>query len=160
MADPRSLSLRKKDIISLKDLSRRTRRRRFRLCIHQGIEERLHEMFIVHPKGAYVRPHRHLNKLESIYIIEGRADLVLFKKNGKVKKVFKVSALPGEGYFYCRISGDDFHSLIIKSPVFVFYEVTTGPFRKLDTVFPDLAPLESDQEAVKKYLRRLKACIK
>ena len=62
-------------------------RRRTRLCTHRSADDRLHEMLVVHHREAYVRAHRHLGKAESMHIIKGDTDLVLFDDVGKVTEV-------------------------------------------------------------------------
>ena len=57
-------------------------RNRSRLCSHRGVDDPLHEMLIVHEKGIYVRPHKHVGKSESFHVIEGDVDIVLFDDAG------------------------------------------------------------------------------
>ena len=65
------ISLNKEDMNFLIELARDTNRKRVRLCCHSSIEEKVHEMVIVHPKNAYVRPHKHVEKDESLLIVHG-----------------------------------------------------------------------------------------
>ena len=46
-------------------------------------------MFIVHPKGAYVRPHKHLDRIESMLVIDGEVDYIMFDDNGKIDNAIK-----------------------------------------------------------------------
>ena len=50
--------------------------------VNKNDKERIHEMIVFHKKGSYVRPHKHLNKLESFFIISGEVTLVIFDKKG------------------------------------------------------------------------------
>ena len=51
-------------------------RQRIRMCVHSEDDAVVHQMFIVHPGGAYVRPHKHNKKDESLLVLEGSlADL-------------------------------------------------------------------------------------
>ena len=50
--------------------------------------DQLHEMFIIHTKDCYVSPHKHLGKVESMSILEGEVDVILFHNNGKIMKIF------------------------------------------------------------------------
>ena len=61
-------SLSKEDISTLISWAKDTTRRRVRYCSHSSDQDTLHEMFIVPPKGAYVRPHKHLDKIESMLV--------------------------------------------------------------------------------------------
>tara|TARA_B100000959_G_scaffold192388_1_gene201160 strand:+ start:731 stop:994 length:264 start_codon:yes stop_codon:yes gene_type:complete len=62
-------SLNKDDINKLINLAKQTPRNRVRFCSHSSDQDTLHEMFIVHPKDAYVRPHKHLDKIEKSFNI-------------------------------------------------------------------------------------------
>ena len=70
------------DLAFLRSEAAKNPRQRIRLCAHQGPQDKVHEMFIVHGKDAYVRPHRHLNKTESFFLLEGQADAVFFDDEG------------------------------------------------------------------------------
>jgi cupin fold WbuC family metalloprotein len=82
-------------------------------------------------------------------ILEGDVDVVLFYDDGAIREVIQMGA-PGSGkVFYQRLSDPIFHTLIIRSDFLVFHEITTGPFMREKTTFPDWAPekegLESKQ---------------
>ena len=79
-------NLNSNDIDELINKAKLTLRNRVRFCSHHSTDEIVHEMFIVHPRGAYVRPHKHLNKSESLIIIEGEADYVVFDNEGNAKE--------------------------------------------------------------------------
>src|SRR4051812_15824469 len=59
------------EIEQLKKAALLNPRRRIRLCAHRNVDSTLHEMLIVHTANTYVRPHKHLNKIESFHVIEG-----------------------------------------------------------------------------------------
>ena len=80
-------SLSKEDISMLISLAKNTTRGRIRYCSHSSDQEALHEMFIVHPKNAYVRPHKHINKIESMLIIEGEVDYITYETGGSINKI-------------------------------------------------------------------------
>ena len=61
-----------------------------RICSHTSNKDKIHEMFIFHKKGAYVRPHRHINKLESFHLISGKATIIFFHNNGKPQQLIKM----------------------------------------------------------------------
>lgn len=142
------------DMEFLKESSRGNKRKRARLCTHSSIEDRLHEMFIVHPKDAYVRPHKHLGKAESVHIIEGSVDVVLFDEAGTIAESFRLGNYSSGCQFYYRIPADRYHSLLIRSEWLIFHEITTGPFSKSDTVFAPWAPEESADVAVRDFMQR------
>ena len=130
----------KKDLTLLKQLAYKNVRKRVRLCIHKNPNERLQEMFIVHTKECFVRPHYHINKSESLFVIEGTADLIIFNKFGEIKKVVELSCNTNDGFIFHRQDAGTIHMIIIKSDYFIFHEVTEGPFRRTDTIFPQWAP--------------------
>lgn len=134
----------RKDMDFLVEKSLLNKRKRIRLCTHEGIEDSIHEMFIVHARDTYVRPHKHLNKRESLHLIEGFADAVFFDDKGNLTNVLRLGNYESGLIFYYRISNPSYHSLIIRSDIIIFHEVTNGPFNRADTVFADWAPDEND----------------
>ena len=123
----------------------------------QGARDPLHEMLIVHRRDAYVRPHTHLGKAESMHVIQGEADLVLFDEVGSVTGVIAMGEFSGGRAFYYRMSDAIFHALIIRSEWLVFHEVTLGPLRREESVFAPWAPEEDDPTAVQRFLASVEA---
>ena len=128
------------DIKHFKQLSSLNPRKRIRLCTHLDQVDSLHEMLIVHEKGAYVRPHKHPGKSESTHIIEGIVDVVLFDDEGCINRVIRMGDYISGKTFYYRMSTPVFHTLIIRSEVLVFHETTNGPFDRRATIFAPWAP--------------------
>ena len=149
-------SLSKEDINRLISLAKNTTRGRVRYCSHSSGQESLHEMFIVHPKGAYVRPHKHLDKIESMLVIDGEVDYVMFDNDGNVDNVVKMGNYESKKSFYQTIRKDKFHTLVIKSEWLVFLEITNGPFDKENTVYAEWSPKESDTLSVEVFLNKIK----
>ncbi len=141
-----------KDLIeSLKEKAILNRRKRIRVCSHHSIEDKIHEMLIVHTKGAYIRPHKHMNKSESFHAIEGNADIILMDDTGKINEVISIGEYQSGNCFYYRLAAPLFHTLKIKSDFFVFHEITNGPFNRKYTIFADWAPEENDMENSSNY---------
>ncbi|MBU6187473.1 MAG: WbuC family cupin fold metalloprotein [Cyanobacteria bacterium REEB444] len=128
----------------LKQASLNNDRQRIRLCAHRSPDDSLHEMFIVHTNECYVRPHRHIGKIESMAILEGEVDVVLFHDNGDIKQVIEMGEPNSGKIFFYRLDQPIYHTLIIHSRFLVFHEITEGPFLRDMTQFPDWAPLESN----------------
>jgi cupin fold WbuC family metalloprotein len=145
-------TLSRQDIEWLKARAAKTARQRVRICAHLDSNDRLHEMFIVHTRDTYVRPHKHLNKSESFHVITGEVDVVLFDQQGAVRQVIPMGDYPSGKRFYYRLNEPDYHTLLIRSDVIVFHEVTTGPFQREDTVFPTWAPEEGQAGARRDFL--------
>lgn len=143
------------DLVLLKELAAKNPRQRIRLCAHRETTDKVHEMFIVLSKSAYIRPHKHLDKTESFFIIKGEADVIFFDEGGnKIKTV--AMGPPSKGkIFYFRFSEPLYHTLRIKSPVLYFLEVTSGPFDPTHTIFPSWAPDGSDDRQVAEFMKRL-----
>ena len=131
------------DIQWLREQAERNPRKRIRLCTHHDITDPLHEMLIVHEKGTYVRPHKHLNKTESVHIIDGLVDVVVFDDDGKITDVMQMGDYKSGRVFYYRMQYPYFHTLLIHSDILLFHEVTNGPFNRSDTVFAPWSPDEN-----------------
>lgn len=144
-----------KDIELFKKVANNNERKRIRLCAHKNINDKQHEMFIIHKKGAYVRPHKHINKCESFHLIEGEMCVFLFTQEGRVEEIIRVSEYRNKNIFFCRIPEDVYHSVIIISDFVVFHETTPGPFKRKGSIFPLWAPEEGDSIAVKRFLNGL-----
>ena len=133
-------SLSKKDLDDLCYYASLNTSKKSRICSHQNTSDQLHEMFIFHQKNYYVRPHKHYNKAESILILKGNADLILFNDNGDVDDVIALDELSSGNTFYHRIDLPIFHSLVIKSENLIFYEATSGPLKMENTEFAKWSP--------------------
>ena len=83
LSNQSSLSIGASDMHNLVNLAKELPRNRIRYCAHASPSDVVHEMFIVHPKDAYVRPHKHINKSESIFILLGNANYIEFYEDGK-----------------------------------------------------------------------------
>ena len=145
----------RQDVDFLKESAEQNQRKRIRLCAHGDTDDSLHEMFIVHTKETYVRPHKHLGKSEALHIIEGTLKLVTFDDAGNITGVTSMGDYGSGRTFYHRMSQPAFHTLLITSDVVVFHEITNGPFDRADTIWAPWAPEDSDVESVNKFTERL-----
>lgn len=139
----------------LKKMGLQNQRKRARLCAHTSPESSLHEMLIVHTKDTYVRPHKHIGKVESMYIIEGHAQYVTFDDSGNIENRIALGNYSSGKPCYCRTNDPVFHMLIIESDLFVFHEVTNGPFNPSDTVYAQWSPVADDYHSFKLYLKHI-----
>ena len=147
------------EIDFLKDRVSQTERKRIRLCAHKHLEDKLHEMFIVLSKETYIRPHKHVNRIESLHVIEGRARAVFFDEMGSIIQVIPLGDLSSELQFYCRIDEAVYHTILVDSEYFVFHESVEGPFCKSNTVFSAWAPDESDCMLHQEYICNLNKAV-
>ena len=145
----------REDINYLKQVAAISHRKRSRLCAHKDISSSLHEMMIIHKSDTYVRPHKHIGKSESFHLIDGEVVLVLFEENGDIREVFQMGDFRSDKIFYYRIDEPIFHSILIKSDIVVFHEVTEGPFIRDDTIFADWSPAEGDVDGICKFQKKL-----
>jgi|SanBayMetagenome_1026888.scaffolds.fasta_scaffold00198_5 cupin fold WbuC family metalloprotein len=143
------------DIQELKQIAHINPRRRVRFCTHSSSQETVHEMFIVHPQGAYVRPHKHLKKAESMLVIEGEVNYIIFDNCGNVEDIIDLGDYQSGKSFYQSIRTDLYHSLLIRSEWVVFLEVTKGPFEREDTVFAEWSPEDSDIKSIHQFSNNL-----
>lgn len=143
------------EIEQLKRVALASPKKRARLCTHQNPADDLHEMLIVMPHDAYVRPHRHLAKAESFSILEGEADLVLFHDDGAVRTVIPMAPHGSGKAFYYRLTQPVFHTVIVRSDLVLFHEVTEGPFRREQTEYASWSPAESDTAGIAQFLQSL-----
>jgi cupin fold WbuC family metalloprotein len=143
------------DVDMLKTRAAQSPKRRARLCLHRSRDDALHEMLIVLAGGSYIRPHKHLGIAESLCLLEGQADIVLFDDAGKIQRVFALKPFPSPGHFLHRLDRPVFHTLVVRSDFAVVHEITEGPFKRERTVFAPWAPAETDAEATEKFLKTL-----
>lgn len=132
---------------------------RVRICNHLNPHERLHEMLMLFSQHTFVTPSLHIDKEESLFVLEGEGRYVFFDNVGNVKDVIPLSAQNEKSKKYCRVPENSFHMLIVDSPTILVKETTSGPFNKEATIFPNWAPAFNDIEAQKKFLAEIKAKI-
>ena len=159
LSNQSSLSIGASDMHNLVNLAKELPRNRIRYCAHASPSDVIHEMFIVHPKGAYVRPHKHLNKIESMIILDGEADYVLFDEIGVVQEITPMGDYQSNKPFYQSTRTEQFHSLIIHSKWLIFLEVTQGPFNREDTIFAEWSPIESEKEKIIEFMKKVNKSI-
>ena len=139
----------------LKEVAEKTPRGRARLCLHSDTNSDLHQMLIVHPADAYVRPHKHVSRDETFQICEGFATLYIFDESGAWHEQ-SMGPADSAKPFLTLVPRGIFHSIRIESSSLVFLEATTGPFDASDTIMAPWSPATSDQERVEEFLFALK----
>ena len=129
--------------------------KRCRLCFHADSDARQHEMLIVMHKSAYVRPHRHFGRAETLLVVEGAAEAILFNEDGSVSERIKMTSPSGEGDFFYRMPPERYHTLSFLTDWLVFVETTTGPFDPTLTEAAPWAPPETHASAGHAFLKSL-----
>ena len=132
---------------------------RARLCAHRSSGERFQEMIIVHRQDAYLRPHRHPTKAESLHIVDGLADIVVFDDGGSVREAIAMGPIGSGRPFYIRINIPAFHTIRSRTEYVVVHESTDGPMDHDDLIFAPWAPDQSMIEASRAYMADLDARI-
>ena len=84
------VQVRAEDVAVVKARGTTNARKRARLCVHPGPDDKLHEMLIVLDRATYIRPHRHAGKSESFHVVEGELDVLLFHDDGAVREVVRM----------------------------------------------------------------------
>jgi cupin fold WbuC family metalloprotein len=155
VADEPVVRLGAEEIALVKRQAQASPRRRARICAHPGPEDRLHEMLIAISRDSYIHPHRHFEKAESFHIVEGIVDVVILDASGEIEDVIELGE-PGSGRaLYYRLSTPRFHTLLIRTPLLVVHEVTSGPFERSQSENAAFAPSEADAEAASGYMAAL-----
>ena len=139
----------------LKTDARNEPRQMARLCLHQGTEDRVHEMVIAFTRKAYVIPHRHLAKSESFHVIEGSLAVVFFDNDGDVTNRIELGVSGSERSFLYRLNTSLWHMALPLSEYVIIHEVTGGPLLSEDTEHPYWAPKESEPDRIGPFLERV-----
>jgi cupin fold WbuC family metalloprotein len=149
--DGGTITFSRAELARVKADARGARRRRARLCTHGSPDAPVHEMLIALRRDSYVRPHRHPGKPESLLVVSGTADAVFFDEEGGIADVLAMGPPTSGRTFYYRIADPIFHTLLVRSPVLVFQEVTRGPFRADETELAPWAPAEDQGKEAARF---------
>ena len=120
-------------------------RRRARLCMHQSTEDSVQEMVIVFCQDALVRPHRSLDKTESIHVVEGELKMIFFDDQGSVTQRFDMGPVSSGKTFVTRLSASPWYAYVPLTDFLVLHETTRGPFDSSGSAFPEWAPEDGPQ---------------
>jgi cupin fold WbuC family metalloprotein len=146
LASSTNFCLTRSDVSKLIDRAQDAPRQRARICSHRNVDEVIHEMFIVHNRTAFVRPHKHRQKIESMLILAGELDYLIFDDDGRLTECHQMSDYSSGLPFYHTTRTELYHSLIVRSEWVAFLEITKGPFDPSDTVWADWSPSEEDAQ--------------
>ena len=125
-----------------------------RVCLHSDYKDTLQDMVLIQHSKNFYPPHKHVNRYDSYYVLKGCLGVIIFNKNGKIRKSFKLQ----RGSIY-KTPKDQYHLTIPISKKVIYHEYRSGTFnRKTNCVFPIWNP-KSDEEREnfkKKILKILK----
>ena len=127
--------LNEKIIHNLKIIASRHPLKRARVCLHESLDNKVHEMIIVAHKDGIIPPHSHpIDKPESYHVIEGVLQVSIFNNDGALKETFVLKH--DEHPKMYRIQGGVWHQPIPVTEWVIYHEVATGPFNKeKDVIF-------------------------
>ena len=133
-------------------------KRRARLNLHNSDDDLLHEMIIAFRKDSLNMPHRHVGKSESMHVMRGAVDVVIFDDDGKITRRVRIGdGEPGVNGLCSkvfRMAAPLWHTVIPVDDVVVVHETTNGPFiAGKNMEFPPWAPQESELAAWVEGLR-------
>ena len=101
----------KKFVEKLKKKANKNKSKKYRINIHQSLNDKIQEMIVVIMKNTRVREHFHSKKSETLQVIEGRATLIFFDKKSKIKKKIKLGDYKsGLTFFYKVAKKPDTHN--------------------------------------------------
>ena len=132
---------------------------RVRICNHMDPSENLHEMLMLFSNKTFVRPSMHIDKEESLFIIEGSGRYVFFDELGNVTDVVKLSSALGPDKCYCRIPKNFYHMLIVDTDLMLVKETTSGPFSRDDTLFAEWAPDVKTSDNASEFMQQVEKSI-
>ena len=151
------ITINKSIIKTLKNKSLKSKKNRYRICLHKNKNNLVNEMIIISNKNNYFRPHKHPNNIEESYsIIEGRLNVYLFNNYGKVIKIIKMGPYNSNLECNLRISANIWHMPLAMSKQVVYHEILKGPFVKSKSVvYAKWAPSEDDSKKSISFLKEI-----
>lgn len=145
-----------KDIEFLEGEAAKNERSRIRFCAHRAVEDLIHEMFIVHARGNYIQPHRHINKHASFFIIKGEADAVIFEEGGEIEDIIHLGDIGSGRCLYFRLADSEYYTLLVKTSSLAFLETINGPWDPMHTQWAPWAPPENNKAEGTRYMADLR----
>lgn len=129
-------------------------RLRMNYNFHDSMDAPVHRLLNALEPGTYLPPHRHADKEETYLVLRGSLLAFYYDDAGNV--IEKVCLNPLEGKYGLDIPPCTWHSIVVLEPGTVIFEIKKGPYQPLPQ--EDLAawaPLASDEEGVKVFLKRM-----
>lgn len=124
-----------RDIQELKKKALKSKLHRSRICCHKSDQSLVHEMIIALTNKVSFSPHRHVDSEESIHVIEGEVNILIFNDSGDISNSIELGeSRSGRAFFY-RLPRNVWHTVIVKSNIAVIQEVTSGPFEPAKTEY-------------------------
>lgn len=116
------------ELIDLMVLKQKTSR----LCLHLSQESPLHQSVIVTSSNFQNKRHFHPDKFETIYPLQGQASLNLFDSSyTRINSLL----LSTEDIVSATVQPKEIHNFEILTDIFVFLEISPGPFTSNSTIY-------------------------
>ncbi len=128
-------------------------KRRARLNLHPGATDPIQEMIIVFCGDCRMPPHKNLGRSESLHVIEGEMEVLLFDEQGNLTKRLAMGPGGAGKPFMYRLQEDHWHTLVPRSDFAVVHEIILGPFEPGNTVSAPWAPAAGPE--LESYLQGL-----
>jgi cupin fold WbuC family metalloprotein len=97
----------------------------FRICLHKSLKDKYQEMIIVQDKSIITVPHKHKHGGETLNLLYGRLNVILYNANGEIKKTYILDARQPTIF---RLPENTFHSYKILSNYVIYLETKAGPY--------------------------------
>ena len=121
-------------------------RRRKNKNFHATAEAPCQRLLNAIEPDSYVRPHRHLDKAEMVFVVRGRLGLLEFDDAGEVRGTTVLVA--GGDVLGAEVQAGTFHSWVSLEPGTIFFEAKDGPYQPAGPAeVADWAPAEGEPEA-------------
>jgi cupin fold WbuC family metalloprotein len=127
-----ALSIDQQAIQDVIDLAYVSPKKRARIVMHENDDSPMQEMLICMLRETELPIHKHLNKEESYFLIQGEMVITLYGDGKHGPEWFDELILNKESP-YARVKAGAWHHPKIKSDYVVILETTQGPWRKEDT---------------------------
>ena len=131
------------ELTRLKQMAREAPTRRARTCLHQTHDDTIQEMLIALLCDSIVHPHRQQNKSKSYTVIEGSLTVTYYDESGNAVHEVEMGASDSDRVFVIRFPSDQWHTVRAESPLVIYLETITGPYRQEET---EWAPWASDDQ--------------
>ena len=124
-----------------------------RLCLHASPDAAMHIMVIAQTSGRYWRPKKHVTKMKSFTVLEGRMAVVEFTDVGEPTNV---NLLQHEARPVMLMAPSTVHTNVALTQMCVHVEAIQGPYLQgePDRVVASFAPDEDDADAGRSFISR------
>ena len=122
-----------------------------RLCLHSSPEAAMHIMVIAQTSGRYWRPKKHVSKMKSFTVLEGKMAVVEFTDLGEPAKL---SLLQHETRPVMLMAPSTFHTNVALTQMCVHVESIQGPYLygEPDRVAASFAPNDEEVDAGRSFI--------